>query len=291
MTKHKKSKLQRQSRTRRRSRSHSRSRQQCKRTIKRGGMIRSGHKAVSAVRSKIGTTLYHDIIPLLTQYRNYLLTKEAPKASDGFIVPHGDKYYTLFEGIEIDDGTKESIKKNLNDDLNDPPKTLEKLKSLYDKVTAGLEKKHKKQGQIIQEQNKAFQSPNSSLTGILQITPLQTPPEQASPEQASSESPFAHTPKLLTNPHFQSPTATANRRNGNYIGDVTLTPPKLRLDEKAPKSVISPGKLYVEGTRLFPNAENSTPMTSPVKQSPPRLLSKSRGPFSPLTPSRRLVLS
>ncbi|NBV43338.1 hypothetical protein EBR96_11320, partial [bacterium] len=281
--KHKKSKLQRQSRTRRRSR------QQCKRTIKRGGMIRSGHKAVSAVRSKIGTTLYHDIIPLLTQYRNYLLTKEAPKASDGFIVPHGDKYYTLFEGIEIDDGTKESIKKNLNDDLNDPPKTLEKLKTLYDKVTAGLEKKHNKQGQIVQEQNKAFQSPNSSLKGILQITPLRTPQEQASSEQASSESPFAHTPKLLTNPHFQSP----SNRNGNSIGDVTLTPPKLRLDEKAPKSVISPGKLYVQGygVTLFPNDKNTTPFTSPVRQSPPRLLSKSRGPFSPLTPSRRLVLS
>lgn len=284
MTKHKKSKLQRQSRTRRRTRS--RSRQQRKRTIKRGGMLRIGNKAVSAVRSKIGTTLYHDIIPLLTQYRNYLLTKEAPNASDGFIVPHGDKYYTLFEGIEIDDGTKESIKKNLNDDLNDPPKTLEKLKSLYDKVTAGLEKKHTKQGQIVQEQNKAFQSPNSLLTGILQITPLRTPQEQASSEQASSESPFAHTPKLLTNHHFQSP----SNRNGNSIGDLT-SPPKLNPYEKAPKSVINPGELYVEGTRLFPNAENSTPMTSPVKQSPPRLLSKSRGPFSPLTPSRRLVLS
>lgn len=251
-------------------------------------MLRSGHKAVSAVRSKIGTTLYHDIIPLLTQYRNYLLTKEAPKASDGFIVPHGDKYYTLFEGIEIDDGTKESIKKNLNDDLNDPPKTLEKLKTLYDKVTAGLEKKHNKQGQIIQEQNKAFQSPNSSLTGILQITPLRTPQEQASSEQASSESPFAHTPKLLTNPHFQSP----SNRNGNSIGDVTLTPPKLRLDEKAPKSVINPGKLYVEGTRLFPNDKNTTPFTSPVRQSPPKLQRTNRKDQSfPLSPSRRLVLS
>jgi hypothetical protein len=286
MTKHKKSKLQRQSRTR----SRSRSRQQCKRTIKRGGMLRSGHKAVSAVRSKIGTTLYHDIIPLLTQYRHYLLTKEAPKASDGFIVPHGDKYHTLFEGIEIDEGTKESIK-NWKDDLNDPPKTLEKLKSLYDKVTAGLEKKHNKQEQIVQEQNKAFQSPNSLLTGILQITPLRTPQEQASSEQASSESPFAHTPTSLRYPHFQTP--RVKRRYGNYIGDVTLTPPKLRLDEKAPKSVINPGDLHVQGygITLFPNDKNTTPFTSPVRQSPPRLLSKSRGPFSPLTPSRRLVLS
>jgi hypothetical protein len=284
MTKHKKSKLQRQSRTRR-----SRSRQQCKRTIKRGGMIRSGHKAVSAVRSKIGTTLYHDIIPLLTQYRHYLLTKEAPKASDGFIVPHGDKYYTLFEGIEIDEGTKESIK-NWKDDLNDPPKTLEKLKSLYDKVTAGLEKKPNKQGQIIQEQNKAFQSPNSSLTGILQITPLRTPQEQA-----SSESPFAYTPTSLRYPHFQTPTATAKRRNGNYIGDVTLTPPKLRLDEKAPKSVINPDDdLHVQGygITLFPNDKNTTPFTSPVRQSPPKLQRTNRKDQSfPLSPSRRLVLS
>jgi hypothetical protein len=286
MTKHKKSKLRRQSRTRRR-----RSRQQRKRTIKRGGMFRSGHKAVSTARSIIRTTLYHDIIPLLTQYRHYLLTKEAPKASDGFIVPHGDKYYTLFEGIEIDEGTKESIK-NWKDDLNDPPKTLEKLKSLYDKVTAGLEKKHNKQGQIVQEQNKAFQSPNSSLTGILQITPLQRPQEQVSPEQASSESPFAHTPTSLRYPHFQTP--TAKRRNGNDIGDVTPTPPKLRQDEKAPKSVINPyDDLYVQGygVTLFPNDKNTTPFTSPVRQSPPKLQRTNRKDQSfPLSPSRRLVL-
>ena len=91
-------------RTRRR-----RGRRDVKKTkTKRGGMF---HGAMSVARSKMGTTLYHDIIPLLTQYRYYLLTQEAPKAGDHVIVPHGEKHHTLFEGIEIDKGTKESIKK------------------------------------------------------------------------------------------------------------------------------------------------------------------------------------
>ena len=62
---------------------------------------------------------------------------------------------------------------------------------------------------------------------------------------------------------------------------------KLNLDEKAPQS-IDPGDLYVQGTRLFPNAENTTPLTSPDKfRTPPRLAPKSRGPLSPF---RRLDL-
>lgn len=244
---------------------------------KRGGMFRV---AMSAARSKMGITLSHDIIPLLTQYRYYLLTQEAPKAGDRVIVPHGEKHHTLFEGIEIDKGTKESIKK-LNEELDDPPKWFDKLKTLYDKVTDGMKKKEKsKREQIVQEQNNLFQSLDVSPTSfILQGKSFGAGPSPA--QVPSSESPFAHTPKLLTNPHFQSPL----RRNGNSIGDLT-SPPRLNPYEKTPQPIISPGELYVEGTRLFPNAENSTPMTSPVKQSPPRLLSKSRGPFSPLSPSK-----
>jgi hypothetical protein len=69
----------------------------------------------------------------------------------------------------------------------------------------------------------------------------------------------------------------------------------LRLDEKAPKSVINPDDdLHVQGNRitLFPNDKNTTPFTSPVRQSPPKLQRTNRKDQSfPLTPSRRLVLS
>ena len=266
-------------RTRRR-----RGRRDVKKTkTKRGGMFRG---AMSVARSKMGTTLYHDIIPLLRQYRGYLLTQEPPKAGDHVIVPHGEKHHTLFEGIEIDKGTKESIK-NSKEDLENPVKGFGNLKTLYDKVTEGIEKKKKsKRGQNVQEQNRSFQSPRIPLSSsfVLQGTSLGAGP---SPTQAQG-SPFAHTPHSLTNPHFQSPS-----RNDNYIGDST-SPPKLNPYEKAPQS-INPDddELYVQGTRLFPNDENSTPMTSPVKQSPPRVSSKPRGPFSHFShfsPSRRLVL-
>jgi hypothetical protein len=254
---------------------------------KRGGMF---HGAMSAARSKMGTTMYHYIIPLLTQYRYYLLTKEAPKAGDHVIVPHGEKYHTLFEGIEIDKGTKESIKKLNVEELNDPPKWFDKLKTLYDKVTEGIEKKKKsKRGQIVQEQNNSFQSPDDSLTSsfILQGNSFGAGPSPA--QVPSSKSPFAHTPKLLTNPHFQSP----SNRNGNSIGDLT-SPPRLNLDKKTPQPG-DPNDLYIQGItiekRLFPNDENTTPPASPANfSSPPRLPSKSRVPLSHFSPSRRLAL-
>jgi hypothetical protein len=69
----------------------------------------------------------------------------------------------------------------------------------------------------------------------------------------------------------------------------------LRQDEKAPKSVINPyDDLYVQGygVTLFPNDKNTTPFTSPVRQSPPKLQRTNRkDQSSPLSPSRRLVLS
>ena len=58
MTKHKKSRLQRQSRTRRRSR------QQHKRTMKRGGML--PRRAAVAAR----TSIVHHVLPLFTQFNN-----------------------------------------------------------------------------------------------------------------------------------------------------------------------------------------------------------------------------
>jgi hypothetical protein len=237
--------------------------------------------AMLAARSKMGITLSHDIIPLLTQYRYYLLTKEAPKAGDRVIVPHGEKHHTLFEGIEIDNGTKESIKK-LKEELDDPLKWFDKLKTLYDKVTDGMKKKKKsKREQIVQEEIKSFQSPDVSPTSfILQGKSFGAIP---SPTQVlSSSSPFAQTPQSLTKPHFNTPA----KRPGNYMDDST-SPPKLNPVEKAPQS-IDPGD--VQGTRLFTNPENTTPLTSPFKPTPPRLASKSRLPLGPLSPSRRLVL-
>ena len=146
---------------------------------------------------------------------------------------------------------------------------------------SGIEKKKKsKRAQNVQKQNSSFQSPRNPLPSsfVLQGTSLGAGP---SPTQAQG-SPFAYTPQSLIHTHFNTPA----KRNDNYIGYST-SPPKLNPYEKAPQS-INPDddELYVQGTRLFPNPENSTPMTSPVKQSPPRLPSKPRGPFSPLSPSK-----
>ena len=252
-------------RTRRR-----RGRRDVKKTkTKRGGMF---HGAMSAARSNMGTTLYHDIIPLLTQYRYYLLTQEAPKAGDHVIVPHGEKHHTLFEGIEIDKGTKESIK-NSKEDLENPVKGFGNLKTLYDKVTEGIKKKKKsKRGQIVQEQNSSFQSPRNQLS--------------------------SHSPRLLASIDTMNELLRTPGKDYDPV-----TPQKVSGDEKGSQSVLTPrsfaptihnprGDTTVQHLSFHgERGPDTTPPTSPDKiTSPPRLPPKSRIPLSPSRPSRRLVL-
>jgi hypothetical protein len=242
--------------------------------IKRGGMLR-------ALRPTLGTMYYHQIIPFLTEYRNYLLTKETSNSSDSAnpqydIAPYGEKHHTLFESIHIDHGIKESII-NLNKELKDPTKWGDKLKMLYDKVTEGLKPKIIN-GQTVDPSPDSFSRSAHSLISpypSLQITKYPMPSA-------------SNTPPELTNPHFGSPSKLPQ-----YTTELE-TPPKVVPDEKMAQPIMpaDPDDLFIKGTQLFPNDENVTPNSSPFN-SPPRVSSKSskRQLLSPSNPplSPRLI--
>jgi hypothetical protein len=168
-------------------------------------------------------------------------------------------------------------------------KNAEKTLGFYNKILQTLKDAEKKRKQQLAEDaasnrprivTGAFSSNPNSLTSPLVLQGTSYTPHASS--SSSSSSPFAQTPKSLTKQHFNTPA----KRPGNYIGDST-SPPKLSLDEKAPQSIDPNDEFYVQGTRLFPNAvSDSTPMTSPVKPTPPRLQTKSRNPLSTLSPSK-----
>jgi len=245
--------------------------------IKRGGMLR-------ALRSTLGTTYYHQIIPFLTEYRNYLLTKETSNSSDRTnpqydIVPYGEKHHTLFESIHIDHGIKESIMK-LNKELEDPTKWGDKLKMLYDKVTEGLKKPKIINGQTVDPSPDSFSRSEKSLISpypSLQITKYPMPSA-------------SNTPPGLTHPHFISPSKLPQ-----YTTELE-TPPKVDPDEKTARTMYAdpddPDDLFITGTKLFPNNENDTPISSPMN-SPPRVSSKlsNRQPLSPYRSHPPLVFA
>ena len=270
--------------TKRRSRSRSRSRRHRQKT-KRGGM----HRAVSAVRSTLGTTYYHEFIPLLTQYRNYLLTQKAPLPSDGVMVNHGDKYRTLLEGVEIDNGVKESIR-NFKKELEDPVKGVDKFKALaemYNKVISKLEEEERKRKIESANQQPLARGNTSSFTDQ-RLASLLTSSSQrtsSSPLASSSSSPFANTP-LGLRAHL------ATIQSPSSVNSLT-SPQKPRTKSELSRNIVDgdgddDGNGYQVNRQLFPFDENSTPPPSPPG-SPAGVAPKSNNKkLHPMSPMRRL---
>ena len=265
--------------TKRRSRSRSRRRQK----TKRGGM----HRAVSAVRSTLGTTYYHEFIPLLTQYRNYLLTQKAPLPSDGVMVNHGDKYRTLLEGVEIDNGVKESIR-NFKKELEDPVKGVDKFKALaemYNKLISGLEEEERKR-KIESAHQQALARGNTRTVTDQRLTSLLTSSSQrtsSSPLASSSSSPFANTPLGL-----RAPLATL--QSPSSVNSLT-SPQKPRTKSELSLNIVDgddDGEDHSQVNRqLFPFDENSTPPPSPPGSPAgvaPKSNNKKLHPMSPMRP-------
>lgn len=251
---------------------------------KRGGM----HRAVSAARSTLGTTYYHEFIPLLTQYRTYLLTQKAPLPSDGVMVNHGDKYRTLLEGVEIDDGVKESIR-NFKKELEDPVKGVDKFKALaemYNKLISRLEEEERKRKIESANQQALARGNTSSFTSqrlASLLSSSQRTPSSQSP--SASSSPFANTPPIL-----RVPLATIRSPSPLNIKQRT-SPQKVRTKSGLSRNIgdDGDGNGYQVNQQLFPLDKNSTPTSSP-RRSPAVVATKSRNTNTgaPLTPMRRL---
>ena len=264
-------------------RNRTRRRRNVKKTkTKRGGMLRG------ALRSKMGTTLYNQVLPLFTAYKVHI--GQNPTLEQNALVREGERYFKTFVDIPADDPLKASITE-LMKEWSSTEKNAEKTLGFYNKILQTLKDAEKKRKQQLAKDalnrpgivTDTFLSNANSLTSPLVLQGTSYTPHASS---SSSSSPFAQTPKSLTNPHLNTPA----KRPGNRIVD-SRSPPKLNPNEKAPQSIVPNVEIYVQGTSLFSNDENTTPLTSPVKPTPPRLLAKtSRLPYSPLSPSRRLVL-
>lgn len=264
MTKHKKSRLQRQSRTRRRSRS--RSRHQRKRTMKRGGMMPN-----RAAR----TSIYHHVLPLFTQFNTKFGKVLTPEQKE--VVLKGERYYRSVADFPVDGPLKASINK-LKEEFSSTEQNAQKALDIYNKILQALEDAEKRQKEnITQTPGRARDTfSSSSMYANSPLLFLQG----TSYGSQSSPSPFANTPQNITNPHFNTP----SKPNSTEL----TTPPRLRADEKGSQPITSDDD--VTRINLFQNDENKTPPPSPGIFTPPRLSSKSapRSPFSPSRPPFRL---
>jgi len=256
-----------------RKRTRRRRRRDVKKTkTKRGGMIRG---AMSVARSKMGTTLYHEFLPLFTKFNIHIISKKLTPEQKA-VVLKGNRYFETAFDIPADDAVRASIIE-LTNEWSSTEKTAEKALGFYNKIIQTLEDAEKrrqpKQGLKIQRTDThTLSSPlRESLANIA--------------------------PLSLRNELSQTPGNSSN----------TDTPQQVSRDEKESQSVLTPYTVRSFAPILHnPGAgetvqylsfddergPDTTPPASPAKfTSPPRLLSKPRGPFSPLSPSsRRLVL-
>lgn len=183
MTKHKKSRLQRQSRTRRRSR------QQRKRTMKRGGML--PRRAAVAAR----TFIYHDVLPLFTKFNNKFGKNPTPEQKA--VVLKGKRYFRSFADIPVDDAIKASINK-LKEEWESTEQNAAKALDIYNKILQALKDAEEKR----QKEN-ITQTPGQPARDTFS-SPLSTSLARIAPMSLRNE-PFVYSPSSVNQPELTTP--------------------------------------------------------------------------------------
>ena len=229
---------------------------------KRGGMRRAARAA--------RTFILHDVRPLFTQFNTKFGKNPTPEQKA--VVLKGERYFRSGADIPVDDAIKASINK-LKEEWKSTEQNAQKALDIYNKILKTLEDAEKQQKENINptpgrgRDTFSPRSMNSPSSLFLQGTSYGS---QSSPSSSSSSSssslPLLIMPNSLRHTHFNTP----SKPNSTEL----TTPPRLRADEKEAQPITSDDYLTIQGTQLFPNPENVTPLTSPVK-SPPRLSSKS----------------
>jgi hypothetical protein len=252
---------------------------------KRGGMMRTAARAAAAAVSSpivaARTFILHDVLPLFTHFNTKF--GENPTPEQKAVVLKGERYFKSVADFPVDGPLKASINK-LIDEFSSTEQNAQKALDIYNKILQALEDAEKRQKEnITQTPGRArdtfsYRSMNENSPSLFI--------QGTSYGSQSSSSPFANTPQKLTNPPFNTP----SKPNSTKL----TTPPRLRPDEKGPQSITDNDKdLAIQGTRLFSNDENATPINSPFK-SPPSVSSKSKSKsalgsqFSPSRPPFRL---
>ena len=245
--------------------------------IKRGGML---SRELRRVSNPSRIYFVHNVLPLFTEFHDYMNPNPNPRPEDKSIVKFGERYYSSFADIPVDDTLKVSIR-DLRKDWN-TEKSAEKALNAYNKLLQTYEDAKKRQ---IQKEK--------------QHTP-HTVPTFSHPLSASLAS---ITPASLRSEPFGTP--------GFVESSNTVTPQKVSGGEKEPRSIFTPTTglsfaptlynpedltvrhLTFDDDDVDNNGDDDggdvTPISSPMK-SPPRVSSKSskRPLLSPSKPPFRL---
>jgi hypothetical protein len=102
--------------------------------IKRGGMM-------SRVSSR--TYFVYEVLPLFTEFHNYMNPNPNPRPEDKSIVKFGERYYNSFADIPVDSALKASIRDLRKDWTTD--KSAEKALNAYNKLLQTYEDAKKRQ--------------------------------------------------------------------------------------------------------------------------------------------------
>ena len=251
-------------RTRRR-----RGRRDVKKTkTKRGGMFRG---AMSVARSKMGTTLYHEFLPLFTTLNNHIIGQKLTPEQQA-VVRKGNRYFETAFDIPADNAVRASINK-LIEEWSSTEQNAQKTLDIYNKILKILEDAEKRQKENpTQTPGRARDTFSSPLReSLANIAPLSLRNEQLLRTPGKSSTPY-------------TPQQVSRYEKGSQSVFTPYTVRSLAPTIHNPRGDTTVQHLSFDG-ELGPD---TTPPTSPDKiTSPPRLLSKtSRGPLSPLSPSK-----
>jgi len=131
--------------------------------IKRGGTI------PAPVIQRLRTFMVHNMFPLISQARPNIYLGHNPQPADGSITNVNDRFYQTFADIEFEDGDiKESIR-NFIEEVQNPVKNADKMKTIKEKYDAIMKK-------LEEEKKKPLANPSQGLMVVgKQFTP---PPYQ-----------------------------------------------------------------------------------------------------------------
>ena len=222
---------------------------------KRGGMMRSG-------RAVAGTLFYHEILPLIRAQQIIYNTGHDPQPDQGSITKANERFYKTFADIPVDGGIKESIR-NLREELKDPVKNADKMKSIkdkYDAIMAKLEKERKKQERSRARGLMVVGNPyRPTSQNIVSVTDVSSPKMNQQILQQFVNQPFS-SPNTKRNPEYLPQTDTPSKPRAK--SELSLLRNRAAFDDNDNDrdDAKTPSKILF-GTE--------TPMSSPQVRSPP----------------------
>lgn len=223
---------------------------------------------MSAARSNMGTTLYHEFLPLFTKFNNHIIGQKLTPDQKAVVIK-GNRYFETVFDIPADDAVRASINK-LIEEWSRTEQTAEKALGFYNNIIQTLKDAEKRR------------QPKQGLK--IQRTDIDTFSSPLPVSLASIDRLSLRNDNSLTTPGKDYDPVTPQKVSGDEKGSQSvLTPRSFAPTIHNPRGDTTVQHLSFDDER----GPDTTPPASPAKfSSPPRLLSKSKGHFTPLSPSK-----